>query len=185
MLYCVFLPSRYHGGYVKQLNPYTTWWRDTIHNPQSTRTDMNTSMEAPASPPHSGPNESAASTSPVAAAAAPRSTMMSFFSGTSAITGTGTNVYHVSYVRRIPRTRLLVPVPVPAKHPQLLRQRPTRQPKGPRPRRQQPNRQPLRLRQAARPCRPVRATSGRTTTGKLSSQSPRRKRVRGLMESWS
>ena len=48
-------------------------------------------MEATAALPHSGPNEFAASTPPVAAAAAPWATIMSFFSGTSALTGTGTN----------------------------------------------------------------------------------------------
>ena len=84
-----------------------------------------------------------------------------------------------------PKPRLLVPVSVPAKHPQLLQQRPTRQPKGLSPRRQQPNCQPLRLRQAARLCCPGRATSGRTTMGKPSSQSPRRQRARGHKESWS
>ena len=49
-------------------------------------------MEATASPPHSGPNESAASTPPVAAATAPRATIMSFFSGISALTGTNNAV---------------------------------------------------------------------------------------------
>ena len=158
---------------------------DNIHNSPSTRTGIDTSMEATAAPPHSGPNESAASTPPVAAAAAPWATIMPLFSGASALTGTGTNAITsvTSAVPQAPTTVVLVPVP--AKHLQLLQERPTRQPKGPRPRRQQPNRQPLRLRQSARSCCPVRATSGRITTGKSSSQSPRNrkgKRAYGKLE---
>ena len=49
-------------------------------------------MKATAAPPYSGLNASATSTPPVAAAAAPRATIMTFFSGTRALTGTGTNV---------------------------------------------------------------------------------------------
>ena len=69
-----------------------TWWTDTIHNSQSTRIGMDTSMEATAAPSHSGPNESAASTPPVAAAAALRATIMSCFSLISVLTDTGTDV---------------------------------------------------------------------------------------------
>ena len=38
---------------VKLHNYHTTWWMDTIHNSRSTRTRMNTSMEATAAPPPS------------------------------------------------------------------------------------------------------------------------------------
>ena len=46
-------------------------------------------MEATAVPHHSDPNESAAPTSPVPAAAAPRATITLFFSGISPLTGAG------------------------------------------------------------------------------------------------
>ena len=66
-------------------------------------------MQATASSPHNRPNEFAASAPPVAAAAAaataaaaPRATIMPFLSETSALTDTGTHVYHGSYVRRVP-----------------------------------------------------------------------------------
>jgi len=49
-------------------------------------------MEATAAPLHSGPNQSAASTPPVAAATAPRATITWSLAGASALTGTGTNV---------------------------------------------------------------------------------------------
>ena len=94
---------------------------------------------------------------------------MSFFFGTSALTDTGANGV------MSPASELYSPtkgteVPVPAKHPQLLQQRPTRPPTDLRPLRQQPNRHP---------CSMMRATSGRMTTGKPSFQSPRRKSARG------
>ena len=46
-------------------------------------------MEATAAPHHSEPDESAAPTPPVPAAAAPRATITPFFSGISPLTGTG------------------------------------------------------------------------------------------------
>ena len=48
----------------KVITPPPTWWMDTIYNSESTRTGMDTSIKAIAAPPHSGPNESAASTPP-------------------------------------------------------------------------------------------------------------------------
>ena len=65
---------------------------------------MDTGMEATSAPPHSGPNESAASTPPEAAAAAPRATIMSFFSGTSALTGTGSTTSPTAAVSQAPTT---------------------------------------------------------------------------------
>ena len=55
----------------------------------ATGTGLDTSMEATAAPHHSEPNESAAPTPPVPAAAAPRATITSFFSGISPLTGAG------------------------------------------------------------------------------------------------
>lgn len=63
-----FLPSLYRRGYLRHHTPYvgtpqnrvklhnyyTTLWRGTIHTSQSTRTDMDTSMETPAAPLHTG-----------------------------------------------------------------------------------------------------------------------------------
>ena len=152
-------------------------------NSQSIRTGMDTSMEATAAPPT--PNESAASTPPVAAAAAaPRATILSFFSGTSALTGTGTNVVTspTSAASQPPTTGTGTGT---GEASAALPTTPNALAKGPvRPRRQQPNRQSLRLRQAVRPCCPVRATSARPTTSKPSSWSPGRKRARGHVESF-
>ena len=93
---------------------------DIIHNSQSTRTGMGTSMEATAAPPHNGPNGSAASAPPVAVAAAPRATMISFSSSTSALTGTGTNIVTSPLGPPCSKPRPLVLVQVSAKNPQFV-----------------------------------------------------------------
>ena len=148
---------------------------DTIRKSQSTRTDMDTSMKATPAPPHSGPNESAASIPPVSsAAAAPGATIVSFFSGTSALNkGTGTNaITCVSYLRRVPS---------PDYWYRYRYRRSTRRSCGDAQRSSQRALGPVGSSRIAnqydcdkrrKPRCPARATSGRTTTRKLFSRSP-------------
>ena len=159
----VFRPSLCHREYVQYHTP-TELRRKTAsnsnmitptggYNSTTTRIVMDTSMEAAATLRHRAPNEFTA----ILAAAAPRTTITSFFYGFSPLTGTGTTGDMSATATPTAGTGT-------GEAPEALAVTPNAPATGPEARRQHPSRQSLRLPQAATPCCPARVTSGRTTT---------------------
>ena len=109
---------------------------------------MDTSMEAAATLRHRAPNEFTA----ILAAAAPRTTITSFFYGFSPLTGTGTTGDMSATATPTAGTGT-------GEAPEALAVTPNAPATGPEARRQHPSRQSLRLPQAATPCHAARRES--------------------------